>query len=161
MLQRVQNLYFGLAIILWSFFFSGASIIKMEHAATKTKEYISIFGCKTFQVIQGKESLVKVTHQPIYVLCGLMITLVFLTLMRYKSPKKQLSLARITLLLNAGLLLALVVWSTYLFASSPATSNNSLSIGYYLLCITVPLSFFGYRGVLRDKMLLDSMDRLR
>lgn len=161
MLQRIQTVYFALSIVLWGAFFSGVSLLSFENTASKTVENVSIFGRKIFQMADGKETLLKVENQPIFILCGLMIVLVFLTLMRYKSPKKQLGLARFTLLLNALLVFALVVWSTYLFSTGPKGSSNSVGLGYYLLCATLPLSYFGYRGVLRDKMLLDSLDRLR
>jgi amino acid transporter len=161
MLQRIQTLYFALSIVLWGAFFSGVSLLSFENTASKTVSYVTVFGSKTCQITNGKESLLKVENQPIFILCGLMIVLVFLTLMRYKSPKKQLGLARFTLLLNALLVFALVVWSTYLFSTGPKGSSNSVGLGYYLLCATLPLSYFGYRGVLSDKMLLDSLDRLR
>jgi hypothetical protein len=158
MLQRIQTLYFALSIVLWGAFFTGVPLLIFENPASKTVAYISVFGSK---IIDGKETLLKVENQPIFIVCGLMIVLVFLTLMRYKSPKKQLGLARFTLLLNALLVFALVVWSTYLFSTGPKGSSNSVGLGYYLLCATLPLSYFGYRGVLSDKMLLDSLDRLR
>jgi hypothetical protein len=161
MLQRIQTLYFTLGILLWGSFFSGVSLLSFENNSAKTVEYVSVLGRKTFQMENGKEILIKAQSQPIFLVCGLMVVLLFLALMRYKSPKKQLGLARFTLLLNALLVFALVVWSTYLFSVAPKGSNNSVDLGYYMLCVTLPLSYFGYRGVLRDKILLDSVDRLR
>lgn len=161
MLQRIQTLYFTLGIVIWGAFFSGVSLLSFRDTSSKTIEYVSVFGRKTFQVADGKETLLKAHNQPIFWACGFMVVLLFLTLMRYKSPTKQLGLARFALLLNAFLVFALVVWSTYLFSGTPKGSSNSVGLGYYLLCVTLPLSYFGYRGVLRDKMLLDSVDRLR
>ncbi|MFM7662921.1 MAG: DUF4293 family protein, partial [Bacteroidota bacterium] len=118
MLQRIQTLYFALSIVLWGAFFSGVSLLSFENTTSKTVVYVTVFGRKTCQITDGKETLLKVENQPIFIVCGLMIVLVFITLMRYKSPKKQLGLARFTLLLNALLVFALVVWSTYLFSSA-------------------------------------------
>lgn len=161
MIQRIQSLYFALNLLLLGSFFSGISWMKFENKAAKTIESLSVFGWKTYSLAEGKETLLKVQPQPLYVAIALLILILFLALMRYKNPRKQLGIARFALLVNAFLLLAFVVWTTYLFSSAPKASNNSVGLGYYFLCCTLPLSYFAYRGVLRDKMLLDSLDRLR
>lgn len=161
MIQRIQSIYFALNILILGYFFTGITLVKFENKVNKTVEYRSVFGRNLFSIAEGKETLVKAQHQPLYVAIALLILLLFIALMRYKNPRKQLGIARLAMMINALFLVAFVIWTTYLFSSAPKESNNSVGLGYYLLCTTLPLSYFAYRGVLRDKMLLDSLDRLR
>lgn len=161
MIQRIQSLYFALNLLLLGSFFSGISWMKFENKPTKTIEYLSVFGWKTYSLAEGKETLLKVQPQPLYAAIALLILILFLALMRYKNPRKQLGIARLAMMINALFLVAFVIWTTYLFSTATKDSSNSVGLGYYLLCTTLPLSYFAYRGVLRDKMLLDSLDRLR
>ena len=161
MLQRIQTLYYILCITLWGSFFTGISILTFEDTSLKTTENLTLYGYEKSQILKGKSQLIAVNPQPFYLISGVVIALLYIAMMRYKSPKKQLGIARFVMLLNGLLLLVFVGWSTYLFSSASENTSNSVGVGYYVLCLTLPFSFFAYRGVLRDKMLLDSIDRLR
>lgn len=162
MLQRIQTVYFAITMLLFSSMFTGLSLLKFEQQGGEKTQFINIFGRSTYSQSESKEILLVTNESiPLFVLAIAMILLLFITLMAYKNVHRQLSLARISMFINVVLIVLFVIWSTYLFIIAPTGSSNSVQVGFYLLASTAPLSYFGYKGVLKDKMLLDSIDRLR
>lgn len=161
MLQRIQTLYFAISIGLFFSLLSGIDLMTFSSLKEKKVQTVDVFG-KTVYINDGTKLTTQSTQSfPLYIIVIGLVMLLFVTLMAYKKIGRQLKLSRFVMLLNVLLVIAFVVWNTYLFGASNNESTNSLGVGFYLLVSTVPLTFLGYKGVLKDKMLLDSIDRLR
>ena len=161
MLQRIQTLYFVLSISLFFCLLTGVDLMAFSFIKEKKIESINVFGSSLFLLDGPKQTLESNQPNYLFLLVIVMVLLLFVTLMAYKKLNRQLKLARFVMLLNVIIAVAFLIWNTYLFSSKSVGSTNSLGIGFYLLVCTVPFTFFGYKGVLRDKLLLDSIDRLR
>ena len=80
--------------------------------------------------------------------------------MNYKNLKKQFRLARLGFFIYLlGLVSILVLGSIGFFA--PAAVSIQLGIGYYICVVGLPFSYFAFKGVKKDKEILESLDRLR
>ena len=160
MLQRIQTIYFIIAMLLFGSLFSGLNFLRFEGADGEITT-LDIFGRSSYYATPTGEKYVSSEMIPLFILGMGMILLLFITMMSYKKLARQLNLARLSMVLNAFFLVLFVAWSTYLFIDAPADRSNSVEIGFYLLCCTLPFTYFAYKGVLKDKLLLDSIDRLR
>ena len=58
-----------------------------------------------------------------------------------------------------GLLTILVLGSIGFFA--PSAVGIQLGLGYYICVVGLPLTYFAFKGVKKDKEILESLDRLR
>lgn len=161
MLQRLQTLYFIISIVLFGFLFSGVNFLKFIGPGGREVDTIDLFGRTSYYTSHGKEIIVSSEMIPLVVLNLGMILLLSMCIFSFKKIHRQLNISRFTFLVNALLVILFVIWSTYLFIDSPEGKSNSVQWGFYLLCCTLPFTYFGYKGVLRDKLLLDSIDRIR
>jgi len=161
MLGRIHSIHFLISMSLFGSLFAGLNFLKFEAKGGQEVSTVDLFGRSSYYITNHQEKFVSSEMIPLFLLAIGMIFLLFITLMSYKKINRQLSLARLTLMLNAFLVLLFVIWSTYLFVDAPSDSNNSVRIGFYLLSCTLPFTYFGYKGVLRDKLIIDSIDRLR
>ena len=141
MIQRIQTLYWTVAILLviLVFLVSDVMVYQLEGENFSFKSGVMfIFFSITF------------------------ILSVLLAIINFKKVKKQLQLAKISLVINGLLIIYLLTirfFGNKILFFNPLTLKTD--IGFYLILITFPLSFLAYSGVKRDKSLLDSLDRLR
>jgi len=141
MIQRIQTLYLSVAILLVIVVFLISSVIEFQ--------------------IKGELSTVKSSFIFI-VLSFTFILSAVLAILYFKKIKKQLQFAKLSIIFSLFLVIYLVVIKflgdrIYGFEAS----TIKLDLGFYLILVTLPLSFLAYSGVKRDKNLLDSLDRLR
>ena len=141
MIQRIQTLYWSVAILLVIVVFLISNVIEFQ--------------------IKGEVSSVKSSF--IFIVLSLIFILsAVLAILNFKKIKKQLQFAKLTIIFSLFLAVYLVLikfvgHNIYGFE----ISTIKLDIGFYLILVTLPLSFLAYSGVKRDKNLLDSLDRLR
>jgi hypothetical protein len=141
MIQRIQTLYWSVAILLVIVVFLISNVIEFQ--------------------IKGEVSSVKSSF--IFILLSLIFILsAVLSILNFKKIKKQLQFAKLTIIFSLFLAVYLVLikfvgHNIYGFE----ISTIKLDVGFYLILVTIPLSFLAYSGVKRDKNLLDSLDRLR
>ncbi len=150
MIQRIQHLYFGFVIINLSLLLSGLEI--GTYQAKELPHQFTIYG-----FFQGKE---VVWGFPFYlVIIALMAVLLF-TISKFKKLSLQLKLIKFTFLFY--LLFVVGITALFLFKLMPNVPNSvSFGFGYYLLILGLPFTYLGLRGIMRDKNLLDSLNRLR
>ena len=150
MIQRIQHLYFGFVIINLSILLSGLEI--GTYQAKELPHQFTIYG-----FFQGKE---VVWGFPFYlVIIALMAVLIF-TISKFKKLSLQLKLIKFTFLFY--LLFVVGITALFLFKLMPNVPNSvSFGFGYYLLILGLPFTYLGLRGIMRDKNLLDSLNRLR
>ncbi len=160
MIQRIQTLYFiGVMLLLSSLLFG------MEIFGFPTqKNYFSysVYGVQRFNS-EISVPLQKAENYVESILFYFVIALVlfnYFAMMNYKNLKRQFHLARLALLIYVVGLLSVLILGSLGFLVDNATSIK-LGWGYYLSVIGLPLSYFAFKGVKKDKEILESLDRLR
>ena len=150
MIQRIQHLYFGFVIINLSLLLSGLEI--GTYQAKEMPHQFTIYG-----FFQGKE---VVWGFPFYLVIIALVALLLFTISKFKKLSLQLKLIKFTFLFY--LLFVVGVTALFLFKLMPNVPDSvSFGFGYYLLILGLPFTYLGLRGILRDKNLLDSLNRLR
>ena len=141
MIQRIQTLYWSVAILLVIVVFLISNVIEFQIKS---------------EVTSVKSSFIFIVLSLIFILSAV------LSILNFKKIKKQLQFAKLTIIFSFLLVVYLVLikfigHNIYGFE----ISTIKLDVGFYLILVTLPLSFLAYSGVKRDKNLLDSLDRLR
>ena len=150
MIQRIQHLYFGFVIINLSILLSGLEI--GTYQAKELPHQFTIYG-----FFQGKD---VVWGFPFYLVVIALVALLILTISKFKKLSLQLKLIKFTFLFY--LLFVVGITALFLFKLMPNVPDSvSFGLGYYLLIIGLPFTYLGLRGIMRDKNLLDSYNRLR
>ena len=150
MIQRIQHLYFGFVIINLSLLLSGLEI--GTYQAKEMPHQFTIYG-----FFQGKE---VVWGFPFYLVIIALVALLLLTISKFKKLSLQLKLIKLTFLFY--LLFVVGITALFLFKLMPNVPDSvSFGFGYYLLILGLPFTYLGLRGIMRDKNLLDSLNRLR
>ena len=150
MIQRIQHLYFGFVIINLSLLLSGLEI--GTYQAKEMPHQFTIYG-----FFQGKE---VVWGFPFYLVIIALVALLLFTISKFKKLSLQLKLIKFTFLFY--LLFVVGITALFLFKLMPNVPDSvSFVFGYYLLILGLPFTYLGLRGILRDKNLLDSLNRLR
>jgi len=150
MIQRIQHLYFGFVIINLSILLSGLEI--GTYQAKEMPHQFTIYG-----FFQGKE---VVWGFPFYLVIIALVALLLFTISKFKKLSLQLKLIKFTFLFY--LLFVVGITALFLFKLMPNVPDSvSFRFGYYLLILGLPFTYLGLRGIMRDKNLLDSLNRLR
>ena len=150
MIQRIQHLYFGFVIINLSILLSGLEI--GTYQAKEMPHQFTIYG-----FFQEKE---VVWGFPFYLVIIALVALLIFTISKFKKIGLQLKLIKFTFLFY--LLFVVGITSLFLFKLMPNVPDSvSFGLGYYLLILGLPFTYLGLRGIMRDKNLLDSYNRLR
>ena len=150
MIQRIQHVYFGFVIINLSLLLSG-----LEIGAYQAKELPHQFTIYGF--FQGKE---VVWRFPFYLVIIALVALLLFTISKFKKLSVQIKLIKFTFLFY--LLFVVGITALFLFKLMPNVPDSvSFGFGYYLLILGLPFTYLGLRGIMRDKNLLDSHNRLR
>ena len=160
MIQRIQTVYFILVMLLLSALLSGVEIFGF----TTAKNYFSysVYGVQQFKSAAhaplAKSEIIEGSVLFYFVIAFVLFN--YYAMMNYKNLKKQFRLARLALLIYlVGLLFVLIVGSLGLLV--PNASSINLGWGYYLSVVGLPFSYFAFKGVKKDKEILESLDRLR
>ena len=150
MIQRIQHLYFGFVIINLSILLRGLEI--GTYQAKALPHQFTIYG-----FFQGKE---VVWGFPFYLVIIALVALLIFTISKFKKLSLQLKLIKFAFLFY--LLFVVGITALFLFKLMPNVPDSvSFGFGYYLLIIGLHFTYLGLRGIIRDKNLLDSLNRLR
>jgi hypothetical protein len=160
MIQRIQTVYFIIVMLLLSSLLSGVEIFGFPTA----KSYLSytVYGIQQFKstgsVPLGKAENIQGSLLFYFVIAFVLFT--YFAMMNYKNLKKQFRLARMVLWAYLiGLVTILVLGSIGFFA--PSAVGIQLGLGYYICVVGLPFTYFAFKGVKKDKEILESLDRLR
>ena len=98
-----------------------------------------------------------------YLIVIVYVMLIFLAMMSFKSLKRQYTLSKIILFIYVLFVLAILAVTSFgMNGYSPKEITGiHVGIGFYLLSGGLPFSYFAMKGVQKDKVLLDSLNRLR
>lgn len=141
MIQRIQTLYWSVAILLIIVVFLISNVIEFQIKS---------------EVTSVKSSFIFIVLSLVFILSAV------LAILNFKKIKKQLQFAKLSIIFSLflGIYLVFIKFLAHKIYGIE-TSTIKLDIGFYLTLVTLPLSFLAYSGVKRDKNLLDSLDRLR
>lgn len=155
MIQRIQSVYLIAAIILLAILFSGINLFEFQSYTTTYK--LNVFGLKEITPLG-----VKQTNAPFFMIFSLLIVMLLLTLISFKQLKRQFSLVRMTLFFYFVLIIgviALYAMGGKIFPTKIETT--SIGWGVFLLSLGFPLTYLAFKGIQKDKNLIDSLNRLR
>lgn len=158
MLQRIQSIYLGLAVIALTllFFFPIASFL----SETLYFDY-SITGLESRVPGINPDFPVWFTW-PLALLNLVIILMQGFTIYKFSNRPLQIRLTNISILLNASLVAAMLFLYTYLIEKQTGITPNYLShIGVYLPLISLVFIMLANRAIKRDERLVKSADRLR
>ena len=158
MLQRVQTIYLGIAIILLGIISTGSTFFSF--LSETNRHTFNAFGITTSDL---KTNAVT-DHQGMLFIVGIiaLALLCFICLMSYKNLNRQYKLGRTIFFLYLVSVIGMIVMSAIgdNFIEE-ATTKRELGLGFYLLIAGFPFTFLANIGIKRDKRLLESLDRLR
>lgn len=154
MLQRIQSVYLGLAVIAMSLMFA-FSITR--YTVGETTYYFDVFGLE----IDG----VNVVGIPFYIIAAVIAVLALITIFLYGNRQNQLRLGManfVFLLVFVGL----VYWfSGSVVAHIPKPADVPGDIGYgmgfFMPIAALAFTFLANRAIRKDENLVKSLDRLR
>jgi amino acid transporter len=157
MIQRVQSIYYALAMICVSIASFGANIYVFQ--GSETRYEFNAFGISEFTTSDNVDAL---SPMPYYIVGICLILLAFIALMSYKNHKRQLAVGRLTLFVYFVLVI-LTLLGSFLghYLTEEETLSRNLGAGFFFFIAGFPFIFLGNIGVKRDKNLLESLDRLR
>ena len=158
MIQRVQTIYFVLAIILLSVLTFGVTIFSF---VSKTSRFnFNAFGIVETDVKSGEQ--ISYESFPLYIGTIALTLLCFVAIMAYKSLARQFKLGRTIFGLYFLSVIGIILISMYGqgLVGTP-TVGRELGAGFYCLIAGFPFTFLANIGIKRDKRLLESLDRLR
>ncbi len=157
MIQRIQTVYYALAMICVAIASFGTTIYQFQ--AKEIRYELSAFGMKEYASL---DTLSAFKSTPYYFVGLVLLILIFVTLMSFKNLKRQLMIGRLIIPIYFILVTVAIFGSmlgTYLTKEEEVVST--LGAGFFFFVAGLPLVFLGNVGVKRDKNLLDSVDRIR
>lgn len=160
MIQRVQTIYYILAIICLSSLLSGMEIFRFVGA--KTYFVFNAFGIEKGKVNDPEGSLERLSKMPFFLTLISFILFIFIALMGYKNLTRQFKLARTIFFIYLLLIVSLVIFAIMGGGMlSAEETKRELGLGFFLFVLGFPFCFLAQLGIKRDKKLLDSLNRLR
>lgn len=147
MIQRIQTVFLIIALALMSmpFFIPFAIVITDEVSFTLLWN-----GYLTNNEFQ--QSL------PLAILSVLIPVLIFITIFLYKKRPVQMRLCMFSMLLMIGLT-GFVIW--HVFSAAPNTGPESFGFSTVSPLMAAIFTWMAHRKILKDELLVKSLDRLR
>lgn len=157
MIQRIQTIYYILAILSLAIPLAGMTIFSVFDM--KITQDITLFGPVTTGL---QDPSLRLPALPMYFGNLVVILMLLLTIFSFKNLRRQASVGRITLI--AYVLLILGFCTIAYFLSQWAILHRmatTFGLGFYFMLPGIVFVFLGNRGVRGDRRLLDSVNRLR
>jgi len=156
MIQRIQTLYFFIALLLVSSTFFGFEIfsVKLDELGTRT------FDVTAFHILDSGNVFQKST---LWIYSAVAALTLIITIMTFKNREKQITLAKMAILIVLLVGGWFVVMGNQFLSKSEYPKNHGviLGLGFYLFASSIIFIVLGLMGVRKDKKLIDSADRIR
>lgn len=147
-------------MILLAILLTGMDIFRF--VTEKTTYVFSAFGVESRITGSPDSKTETISSTPYYIVIIAFILFIFFALMSYKKLNFQVKLARaifyLYLLMTIGVVIASQVCNTCV---SSEEATKELGLGFYLIVAGLPFTLLAQIGIIRDKKLLDSLNRLR
>lgn len=159
MIQRIQSVYYGLAIVALLVPMLGMDIFSL--ATPTIFHHVTLFGNEA-ELLSPDATGLTIPQIPLFWGNLLVVVLLLITFFSYKNLKRQAMLGRFTILVYAAVIVVLgilgFVYTGLLIGYEAAMAPG---VGFYCIVIGILLTLLGNRGVKKDRKLLDSLNRLR
>jgi hypothetical protein len=160
MIQRIQSIYYILAMICLSLLLSGMEIFRF--VGSKTYYVFSAFGLESGNVSDPQGNLQPLSKMPFFLTLICFILFIFIALMGYKNLTRQFKLARTIFFIYLLLIVSVVIFAIMGGGMlSTDETKRELGLGFLFFVLGFPFCFLAQLGIKRDKKLLDSLNRLR
>lgn len=160
MIQRKQTIYYLIAILALLIPVFGLDVITLSNEAVT--HHITFMGASSETIADGAVIELNPPQLPLYFGNVVLAILLLLTMLLYKSLRLQLRLGRFVLGLYALMIIGLAVTIYYLdMYMTVAMLKTEFGVGSYIFAGGILFVWLGNRGVLKDKRLIDSVDRIR
>ncbi|MDG1657867.1 MAG: DUF4293 domain-containing protein [Crocinitomicaceae bacterium] len=158
MIQRVQTLYLGLAIIMLSVVTFGVTLFSFVNETSRFS--FNAYGILETNIKTGEK--IGFESFPLYIGTIALSLLCVIAIMSYKNLARQYKLGRTIFGLYFISLVGILVLSIYGDSMIEAkTTAREMGLGFFLFVAGFPFTFLANTGIKRDKRLLESLDRLR
>ncbi|MDG1427653.1 MAG: DUF4293 family protein [Crocinitomicaceae bacterium] len=158
MIQRVQTLYLGLAIIMLFVVTFGVTLFSFVNETSRFS--FNAYGILETNIKTGEK--IGFESFPLYIGTIALSLLCVIAIMSYKNLARQYKLGRTIFGLYFISLVGILVLSIYGDSMIEAkTTAREMGLGFFLFVAGFPFTFLANTGIKRDKRLLESLDRLR
>lgn len=156
MIQRIQTLYFFVALLLVCSIFFGFDIfsVKLDELGTRT------FDISAFHISESGNAFQNST---LWIYGAVAALALIITIGTFKNREKQITLAKMSILIVLLIGGWFMVMGYQFLNKSEFPKNHGVipGIGFYLFVSSIIFIVLGLRGVQKDKKLIDSVDRIR
>ncbi len=153
MIQRIQSIYLLLITILYGllFYFPVNEMMTDQHILV-----LDIFGLYE-QTSKGLELIAEI--YPTLILAVLSVVLSFVSIFLFKNRKWQMKLTAYGAIISLGMI---GIFAYYLYEISTANDTQiGFSVGLILPVVAFVLQVLTYKAILKDELLVRSIDRIR
>ena len=158
MIQRVQTLYLGLAIIMLSVVTFGVTLFSFVNETSRFS--FNAYGILETNIKTGEK--IGFESFPLYIGTIALSLLCVIAIMSYKNLARQYKLGRTIFGLYFISLVGILILSIYGGSMIEAKiTAREMRLGFFLFVAGFPFTFLANTGIKRDKRLLESLDRLR
>jgi len=158
MIQRVQTLYLGLAIIMLSVVTFGVTLFSFVNETSRFS--FNAYGILETNIKTGEK--IGFESFPLYIGTIALSLLCVIAIMSYKNLARQYKLGRTIFGLYFISLVGILILSIYGGSMIEAKiTAREMGLGFFLFVAGFPFTFLANTGIKRDKRLLESLDRLR
>lgn len=154
MIQRIQTLYLGLAIV------SMALMLAFKVASIETvhgEAMLTVYGA----VLNQSPLALDILMIPPYAFVLVIVFVLLAVILLFKNRKQQMLLGRVSYLLILAFLVFLYFAADALAASVEASSTLRYGAGIYFPVASLAFVFLANRAIKKDEDLVRSLDRLR
>ena len=156
MIQRIQTLYFFIALLLVCSTLFGFDIfsVKLDELGTRT------FDISAFHISESGNAF---RNSTLWIYSAVAALTLIITIATFKSREKQITLAKMAILIVLLVSGWFVVMGYQFLSKSEFPKNHGviLGTGFYLFASSIVFILLGLRGVQKDKKLIDSVNRIR
>jgi glucan phosphoethanolaminetransferase (alkaline phosphatase superfamily) len=159
MIQRIQTVYYTLAILLLAIPLMGMNIVSFSTA--DWSQAVTFYGNRGTEAAEAAE-LVPLPDLPLYLLNLIIIILLLIAILSYKSLKRQQFLGKIALW-SAAIAILVLGFAVFNFYQYMRVLKPVVEVGagFWMVLFSIPFILLGNGGVRKDRKLLDSLNRLR
>jgi len=169
MVQRIQSLWLLLASlsVFLLFFFSIASFSPNPEFANNKAVVFDFYAygldyadpySYTMEELNLYSPLLKYTVVAVLAVC---VLTPFLVIFMYRNRSRQMQLSRLTILLNAALMLSFFLLSDYFSKETLSLVDYGNSIGIFVPMVAIVFLLLSIRFIKKDDLLVRSADRIR
>lgn len=155
MIQRIQTLYFTIALLL-----VGIPLINLKFFLSESD--FGKIAVTSFSDVLLKDVPTNLNSNVIWVLQVLICCLLLLTIFSFKNRKRQIQLGWLTFAIHI-LSSAWIVMDTFQLKNleGNASASITMEMGFFCFASAFLFIFLGIKGIRKDKALIDSLNRLR